>query len=46
MYGIRENNVLLKAEFTVVPNLLKIPTASLFQHSAGSLSAISYAKFV
>lgn len=47
MYDTRENNVLLKAElFSVVPNLLKIPTASLFQHSAGALSAISYAKFV
>lgn len=46
MYDISENNVLCKAEFSVVPNLLKIPTASLFQHSAGALSAISYAKFV
>lgn len=45
MYHTRENNVLLKAElFSVVPNLLKIPTASLLQHSAGALSAISHAK--
>lgn len=46
MNDTRENNVLLKAElFSVVPNLLKIPTLlclciQLLQ------SAISYAKFV
>lgn len=45
MYHTRENNVLLKAElFSVVPNLLKIPTPSLLQHSAGALSAISRAR--
>lgn len=28
--------------FSVVPNLLETPTASLFQHSASALSASSY----
>lgn len=46
MYDIRKSNALLQVEFSVVPDLLQIPTASLFQHSAGALSAISYGRFV